>query len=201
MGDSYRDMGLEDFISNFSAIESIPIEHGKKVPPYLQSPQQYQKEVVKRTVSDIPYLLTTGRGSGTVNSILLKLMYTSKVKSSSIHLAQCYLAMVPVVLGPQAVYAPVGNFSFEPHKNSFYRAVKKSGQKEPALFSDLERIYNDLYTISANWKLEKKAHGLDFEPSKHNIEQLSAIVRCAKDGNEFLSVFYKYIVSPALRIE
>ena len=199
MGDSYRDWRLEDFLTNFSGITSVEIEHGKKIPPYFYNPAHYQTEVVKKAVSDIPFFLSSGSGTGTVNSIMLQLIYQSEVKSNPFHLAQCYLALSPAVFGPESIILPVDAFNYTTHKNQFYTALKKSGQKEPALFSDFERTYSDLYAIASAWKL-KRHYTLDFEPGNTKA-QLSSIVRCAKGEQEFLSVFYKYIVSPALRIE
>ncbi len=203
MGDSYRDWTLEDFLNSFSKINSVSMENGKEVQPYIQNPAHYQKKMICKGVSSLVSALRIDVQFDTVHDLVSEL---SVVREDLFHIAQCYLAMVPVVLGHDSLIGPVQPapgeelFNFQSKKERFYKAVKKSGKPEPCLFGDdanLVRTYNKLHLLSEAWK-KKRYH---FEPSEHNIEQLSAIVRCAKDENEFLSVFYKYIVSPALRIE
>ncbi|MBW3011819.1 hypothetical protein KY311_01410 [Candidatus Woesearchaeota archaeon] len=198
MGEDYSNMRLEEFLSRFSNISPIRVKGSRDVMPYLEDPLDYQKKIVTRAVSDIPYFLSTGKGSGTVNSIMLNLIYQSRVKSGSLHIAQCYLALVPVVLGPGAVHVQLGDFKFMPHLDAFYRALRKAGQEEPPLFSDPERTFSDLYSICVTWEKEKS---YKFKASDDNRRQLAAIVENAKHRNEFLSIFYKYIVASALKIE
>jgi hypothetical protein len=140
----------------------------------------------------------------TVDSIVFELLNESKISSQEIpHLVQCYLAMVPAVIGPEALdyrveVLPELFFDFRTYVERFYKTLKKAGIEEPLLFANPERTYNNLYMMSGVWKNKKK---YKFEPSPHNSQQLAAIVRNAKDENEFVGLFYKYVISPALRIE
>jgi hypothetical protein len=202
MGDLYSDMRLEDFISKFSAIEAIDIENGKKVQPYLQNPLKYQRTVVVKGVKSLVSALKISQ-TDTVQDIMSELLDQSIVSYEEIpHIAQCCLAMVPVVLGKQSLVCSIDVddewFTFQVYKNTFNKALKSKGKPEPLLFSNLEKTYDTIYKISGMLKTKK---GYKFEPTEHNKEQVSAIVRCARDENEFLGVFYKYILSPALRIE
>jgi len=193
----YKNMRLDDFVEEFLKLERIVCENGKIVSPYLLNPKYAQKMLVTRGAQDLIYSIKTGSEKGTVINAMVQVLFSCRI-NDVFRIAQCYLAMVPVVLGPNLEYED----TMSPEKfNSlvfeYYLSLKSKAHEEPFLFENLEETSRNLDAIS--YEIQRRKH-YHFKPSNHNKDQANAIVRNARGEQEFLGVFYRNILMPTIRL-
>ena len=189
-------MHLDDFLIEFAKIDHIICENGRAVPPFLLNPKYPQKRLVTHGAEDLIYSLRTGNEKGTVINAMVQVLFECRVKDV-FRIAQCYLAMIPVVLGPGQNYEMMDAEIFRSLLNSYHQALRERSHEEPFLLSDLEETSQNLYAMSNAIYKRKHYH---FKPTSHNKNQANAIVRNARGENEFLGVFYRHILMPALML-
>ncbi|MBR9691813.1 hypothetical protein GOV06_03415 [Candidatus Woesearchaeota archaeon] len=190
----YKEMYLEEFIKNLPEMDTIKDEKGRKVSPYLSNPTNTQKRLIVKGAKDLVYNLRTGKEKGTVVNVMTGVLYQCGI-NDVIRMTQCYLAMIPVVINPKDERITPGEFNDLVIR--YYVAVQRKDCEEPLLFADLNKTSKDLDAIST--EIQQKKH-YDFNPTDHNKDQANSIVRNARDGNEFISVFYEKILMPTLRL-
>ena len=130
-----------------------------------------------------------------------------------VRIAQCYLAAMLVVLGPSALRSNDRKYAAEKLKKKDYhglfidrytaflslyaRALGITKIKDPALFGNLEETTYSLFIMSERLKRSKRRNN-KITMTKHQKAHMRAVIDHARGDSEFLSVFYRHILSPIL---